>query len=342
MKRPFPHFLQTPQWGLAKQRAIPAWTPFFFVKKAGSAEYAPFELSKDMLSAQFDPEGIDSSILILERSLGMKQKLHYIPRGPWIDWNDSKALNEAISFIRNFANKRKVLFVRMEPDEYEQNFPYPELTKLGFSKTPDYVQANDTVKVPIDKEDEELQQSFHKKHRYNIKLAEKRGMSVRTSTSPEDVIRFYELLKKTESRHAGALHIHPVEYYLSVTKSLAPSGMAKLYLVEKDGVIASSSLVFSCGEEAIYMFGASDYEFRRDMPNHLREWYSMRDARDEGRKFFDLWGVTMRNDPGGGIKRYKLYYYDHVENMAGTFDWTPNKAGYALFKAANKLRRLLG
>ena len=89
------------------------------------------------------------------------------------------------------------------------------------------------------------------------------------------------------------------------------------------------------------MFGAADYEFRRDMPNHLREWISMRDARDEGRKYFDLWGVTMRKDPGAGIKRYKLGYRDHVDQLAGTFDWAENWWKYELFNFANKVRRMV-
>ena len=65
----------------------------------------------------------------------------------------------------------------------------------------------------------------------------------------------------------------------------------------------------------------------------------MRDARDEGRAWFDLWGVTMRNDPDGGIKRYKLGYSERVENMAGTFDWSPRPLAHGAFKLLNRVRR---
>jgi lipid II:glycine glycyltransferase (peptidoglycan interpeptide bridge formation enzyme) len=332
MKKPFPHILQTPSWGRAKQEAISAWTPFFFVRRSGSPSF-------EQASAIGDLATLESAILILERRLRFKQKLHYIPRGPWVDWADREAVHGVLDFVKDFAKKRKALFVRLEPDVYDREFDYKLMKNEGFIQTPEYVQANDTVKVLIAKEDEELLDSFHKKHRYNIKLAEKRGCTVRTSTDQEDVAHFYRLLEKTEQRHSGALHIHPLSYYEKVLAVLAEDNMARLYLVEKDGAVISASLVFTYGEEAIYMFGASDYEYRRDMPNHLREWHSMCDARAEGRKFFDLWGVTMRNDPDGGIKRYKLGYCERVENMAGTFDWTARKLAYGLFTLVDKIRR---
>ncbi|RPJ07693.1 MAG: peptidoglycan bridge formation glycyltransferase FemA/FemB family protein [Spirochaetaceae bacterium] len=340
MKSRFPHFLQTPQWGLAKQKASPAWTPFFFIQTHDNGPYTPAPI-EGTPGQPFSPGGINASILILERNMGFGQKILYVPRGPWIDWENQASIEQSVSFIIAFARERKSLLVRIEPEAFDTNFLFDKMNNLGFKKTPDFVQANDTVKVPIDKPDKELMTSFHHKHGYNIRLAEKRGLTVRTSTDPADVSRFYELLKKTESRHDNALAIHPLSYYLSVTETLAQYNMARLYLVEKENSLASASLVFTYGEEAIYMFGASDYEFRRDMPNHLREWTSMRDARDEGRKFFDLWGVTMRNDPGEGIKRYKLGYYEQVRNMAGTFDWASSKIKYSLFAFANKLRRRL-
>jgi peptidoglycan pentaglycine glycine transferase (the first glycine) len=332
MKNPFPHILQTAAWGRAKQAAAPSWTPFFFTRPRGAPGFTPAE-------ALVDPAGVEASVLILERALGFGQRLHYVPRGPWVDWADAGAAGAALAFIRDLARKRKVLLTRFEPDAFAAGFNYELVTAEGFRRTPDYIQAKDTVKVPINKSDDELLASFHHKHRYNIRLAEKRGLSVRASTAPADLRRFYALLVKTERRHGGALHIHPLAYYEKVLEVLAGEGLARLYLVEKNGAVASASLVFTYGVEAIYMFGASDYEFRRDMPNHLREWRSMRDARDEGRTCFDLWGITMRDDPDGGIKRYKLGFSDRVEDMAGTFDWSPRPLSHGLFKLLNKIRR---
>jgi peptidoglycan pentaglycine glycine transferase (the first glycine) len=331
MKNAYPHILQTPAWGRAKQAAAPAWTPFFFSRKPGG----DFSAGESFTG----PAGHESAILILERNLGLGQKLHYVPRGPWVDWADTKAVGDMLGFIKGFARRRGALFVRLEPDVYEPDFNYEAMRAAGFSRTPDYIQAKDTVKVPIAKNDEELLASFHHKHRYNIRLAEKRGLSVRSSTDEKDAAAFFGLLEKTERRHDGALHIHPLAYYQKVLSVLAAEKMARVYLVEKDAVVCAASLVFTYGHEAIYMFGASDYEFRRDMPNHLREWTSMRDARDEGRALFDLWGVTMRNDPDGGIKRYKLGYSEHVDNLAGTFDWSPRPLAYSLFKTLNRIRR---
>lgn len=335
MKNNFPHILQTPAWGRAKTVAQPAWTWKLFVKLIGESEFSNVEDLADWSK-------VESSVLVLERDLPFGQKMQYVPRGPFIDWNNVDSVKSVLILLENEAKKSGVVFTRVEPDVFEPDFPYDLVKEMGFVRTDDFVQAQDTVKVEINKPDEELMASFHSKHRYNIRLAEKRGLTVRSSTDPRDVSIFYQLTKKTDTRKEGAMNPHPEEYYQSVVRELAKDGMVKVYVVEKDGVPVSSSIVFIFGEEAIYMFGAADYEYRRDMPNHLREWASMRDARDVGCKWFDLWGVTMRNDPGEGIKRYKLGYRDHVDQMAGTFDYAPVKWKYELFNIANRVRRMMG
>lgn len=332
MKPNFPHILQTPQWGVAKSSAQPVWTWHLFVKSSGERDWKnPQQID--------DWSEIQSSVLILERSLGLGQKLHYIPRGPYVDWKDVNDVNSVLGKIKLFAKEQKALFTRFEPNEFEQNFPYDLVENAGFKRTPDFVQAKDTVKVDIDKTGEELMASFHKKHAYNIRLAQRRGLTVRSSTDSNDVSAFYRLLIETDKRTGGALKPHPERYYQSIVEELGKNKMVKVYIVKKGRKSISASIVFTFGEEAIYMFGASDYKYRRDMPNHLREWQSMIDARDEGRKYFDFWGVTMRNDPGGGIKRYKLGYNDKVEKMAGTFDWAESWWKYDLYNLLNILRR---
>jgi peptidoglycan pentaglycine glycine transferase (the first glycine) len=337
MRKPYPHLLQTPSWGRAKCKAQPSWRRYFFTMPAGAAASgtAGFRAAEAMA----DPSAVESSVLILERSLGWGQRLHYIPRGPYVDWQDEALADLTLRFIKEFARKRSVIMVRLEPDVPEPGFDYERMVRMGFRRTADHIQPKDTVRFPIRFADDELLAMFHKKHRYNIKLAGKRGLRVRTSASPEDVTRFYSLLKQTERRHGGVLHIHPEEYYQVITRELAADGLALLYLVEKDDNLVSASLVTSYGNEAIYMYGASDYEFRRDMPNHLREWQAIRDARDAGREYFDMWGATMRNDPGGGIRRYKLGYHDRIEVLAGCFDWSPSPLKYRAFTLLNKLRR---
>jgi peptidoglycan pentaglycine glycine transferase (the first glycine) len=335
MKKTYPHLLQTPQWGNAKSKAHPTWKWYLFIKqKQDKGWERGLELT--------DISRIESSVLILERSLGFGQRLHYIPRGPYVDWQDKEKVTEVINFVKKFARQRSVTFVRFEPDVSKEDFNYRQIKVLGFKEVNEHVQPSDTVKFPIQKTDQQLLAMFHKKHRYNIKLAEKRGLKVRISVSPADVILFYNLLKKTEHRHGGVLHIHPLEYYEAIIRELAKNQMAKLYIVEKENRPISASLVVSYGSQAIYMFGASDYEYRRDMPNHLREWQSIKDARAAGIEYFDLWGATMRNDPGLGIKRYKLGYFDKIELFAGTFDWSPAPYKYVIFTLLNKLRRNLG
>ncbi len=335
MKSSYPHILQTPAWLGAKCSAQPAWCGKLWVKNIDQEAFQLIENVDDWSS-------VETSVLILERNLPFGQKMQYVPRGPFVDWSNSENVKEVLELIRRGADAAGVIFTRFEPDVFEQDFPYELVKELNFLRTDDFVQAQDTVKVEIDKNDEDLMASFHKKHRYNIRLAQRRGLTVRSSTDPNDVSIFFQLTKKTDSRKEGAMNPHPEEYYQSIVRELAKSGMVKVYIVEKDGKPVSSSIVFIFGEEAIYMFGAADYEYHRDMPNHLREWVSMTDARDAGCKWFDLWGVTMRNDPGEGIKRYKLGYRDHIDKMAGTFDYAPAGWKYQLFNVANKLRRVVG
>jgi peptidoglycan pentaglycine glycine transferase (the first glycine) len=334
MRKSYPHLLQTPEWGNAKTKALPFWKWYLFAKPQVNSEYIRCENLVDL-------EKIESSVLILERRLSLGQRIHYIPRGPYVDWQNPEAVKNILNFIKKYALKKAVLFTRFEPDITKDLFDNKLAAELGFKQVQDHIQPHDTVKFPIQQSDQALLSMFHKKHRYNIKLAVKRGLSVRTSIDPHDIAVFYRLLKKTEHRHGGVLHIHPEEYYRTIMRELVKHNMATLYIVKKEKRPISASLVVSYGNEAIYLFGAADYEFRRDMPNHLREWKSIQDARAQGREYFDMWGATMKNDPTGGIKRYKLGFYPHIEQLAGTFDWSPSPFKYRLFRLLNKLRRKL-
>jgi lipid II:glycine glycyltransferase (peptidoglycan interpeptide bridge formation enzyme) len=330
MTNPYPHILQTPEWKKAKTHAHPNWSGDLWVR---------YEDEFQVVDEVEDWSKVRSSVLILSRNLPLNQKIHYIPRGPFVDWSNKADVEQVLSHIKKIANDSGVIFTRMEPNIIKEKYPFNISKSMGFVQTSDYVQAFDTVKVAIDKSDDELIESFHKKHRYNIRLAKKRGLTVRSSINPDDVSRFYELTERTNDRRKGVMNPHNENYYQNIVRELGNYGYAKVYIVEKDNVPISSSIVFLFGDEAIYMFGASDYRYRRDMPNHLREWESMRDARENGCKRFDLWGITMRNDPAEGIKRYKLGYDENILEMAGTFDYYPSLWKYSFYKMVNKVRR---
>ena len=65
--------------------------------------------------------------------------------------------------------------------------------------------------------------AMHEKIRYNIRVAEKRGVSVQFSSDPADVAIFYKLLAKTGER--AGIRLHEAPYYSTMMKTLASGVM---------------------------------------------------------------------------------------------------------------------
>ena len=126
------------------------------------------------------------------------------------------------------------------------------------------------------------------KWRYNIRLAERKGVTVREA-APDDLPEIQRLLAVTGER--DGFGVHSPAYYARATDLFLPAGLAAWLVAEHEGRMLAAIAVFALGRMAWYMWGASGEEGRNLMPNHALQWAAMRWARARGCTIYDLWGI---------------------------------------------------
>lgn len=213
----------------------------------------------------------------------------YVPRGPVLAPNDPEAAEALWDAIDRVARRRRALTIIVEPDGM-----LPELASGGrrFVEGPAHIQPSRTVKVDL-RDDEALLAQMHQKTRYNIRLAQRRGVAVRLASASDHAVEtFYALLTDTAQRNE--FRIHEAAYYRAFLDEFGDD--AVLTFAEIAGKPVAGLIALSFGDEAIYMYGASSTRDRAHGAGFLIQFEAMRWARERGCRCYDLWGIPA-HDP---------------------------------------------
>ena len=169
------------------------------------------------------------------------------------------------------------------------------------------------------------------KWRYNIRLAERKGIRIRAGTSA-DLPDFYAMYVET-GRRDGFL-VRPYDYYRRIWERFLDEGLAHLLLAELDGRPVAGLILFRFGPTAWYFYGASTAQARPLMPNHALQWAAMRWAQDAGCTRYDWWGapdVLAENDPMWGVYRFKIGFGGVFTQSIGAYDYPASRLLYWIY-----------
>jgi len=184
------------------------------------------------------------------------------------------------------------------------------------------VQPARTILLDLAPGEDDLLAGMKEKWRYNVRLAGRRGVSVRPARTLEDVQAWYRILQVTGER--DGFGIHTLDYYRRAWLLFAPENQAQLLLAEHDGRLLAGIFVGYLGQQAIYLYGASSNEYRQLMPNYLLQWEAMRWAKNQGALSYDLWGIPDSDDPTeamAGVYRFKSGWGGHTVRFAGNYEY---------------------
>jgi peptidoglycan pentaglycine glycine transferase (the first glycine) len=267
----------------------------------------------------------------------------YVPKGPVGDFDDPPALQALLDAIHPLARQRRAICLKIEPNlEDDETLP-GRLQALGFRPSPQAVQPRSTILVDLDAEPETLLKRMKQKTRYNIRLAARKGVTVRPGDEG-DLPAFYRLMETTAQR--DGFGIHSQAYYETAHHLFVPSGQGQLLLAEYEGQMLSGLVVLAFGDTACYMYGASSDQHRNLMPTYLLQWEAMLWARAQGCRRYDLWGIpdedeatleaqfTQRHDGLWGVYRFKRGFGGRLVRSAGTWDLVYAPHRYRLYAAA--------
>ncbi len=318
------HLLQSYEWGEFKSR-------FGWRASRGALE----EGGEIIAGAQ---------VLVRNTPLG---SLAYIPRGPVLDGKEGKTLGELWAQLHILARQEGSVFLRLEPD-WEGGERGRLLEREGFHRAAESIQPQNTLAVDIEGDLESILSQMKPKTRYNIRLAERKGVVVREGRE-EDLATFYELLRITGRR--DRFFVHSGRYYLEAWRTFAPQGMGRLFLAFYGDQMLAGLMAFAFGHRAYYLYGASSDEHRSLMPNYLLQWEAIRWAKERGCLVYDLWGIpdevgrngeppdfTKREGGLWGVYRFKRGFGGRVVRTVGAFDYVYSPSLYRLLMRVERVR----
>ena len=278
----------------------------------------------------------DRPLSVLLRRLPLGLTLAYVPHGPVVEEEALRGLSLALRphLPRSTVCVRWDLLTGTTASGDLETDPLPSPLARPFRKPPADVQPADTVLVPLDT-DEAMLAQMHKKTRYNIGLAEKKGVTVERA-GVEALSEWYALYRETAER--DKISIHSEAYYRDLFGH-APD--LSLWLARFEGKLLAGNIILLHSGTATYLYGASSNEHRNLMAPYALQWAAMRHARDHGATAYDLFGIPPTNDenhPMHGLYRFKTGFGGHRIHRHGAWDFVLRPVVWTLWTKADALR----
>lgn len=268
--------------------------------------------------------GTDYLSQVLEIPLMAGKKYLYSPRGPL--GNVESALKE----LREFADSdHSIVFSRIEPTEKQD---LPKATKD--------TQPTHNWLVDLTQTEEQILASMKPKTRYNINLAQRKGVTVREGQK-EDLLEVYKLLMETAGR--GNFRLHPQNYYWEIWEHLHKNNL-KVLIAEYNGKPLACMLLTLFGSTAIYLHGGSSNANKDVMAPYVLHWEAMKTAKNLGLQYYDFGGVAPEGQADhswSGISRFKRSFGGFELVFPGSYDVVYSPLWYNVYRNARSLRNLI-
>ena len=143
------------------------------------------------------------------------------------------------------------------------------------------------------------------KGRYNIRVAERHGVSVEESAQPEAVYKFYPLVKEASLRDGFALE--PLAFFEHLSEELVPRGQASFLFAKHENDIIGSLLLVTCGERATYLYGGISNQKRQLMGGYALQWEAIKAAKRKGCCIYDFYGYDSHQSPRNEYARFSQF-----------------------------------
>ena len=341
--------MQSATWGRFKSR-------FGWSAKAFLVEWATNEKRS---------RGNTRPLLVLSRNIAPGICMAYVPWGPELPFPPDQGLsNMALAELARVLGPflpRNTTFVRFDPPWFAREEGPQQGLPLPFRRAAADIQPPDTVIVDLTPQAQDILASMKPKWRYNIGLAEKRGVTVSPAPGEKqdlerDLGIFYGLLAETAERDGIA--IHSSGYYRALFEECGngvPGNGAIpprlcLYTAwhesspSRKGDCLAAIVVLFRGEQATYLYGASSNVKRNLMAPYALQWRAMLEAKAVGCSRYDLFGIPPDEDPEhpmAGLYRFKTGFGGRIMHRPGSWDYPCRPILYALFNKAERLRKKL-
>ncbi len=306
---------------------------------------------------------IVSDLLVVNQPLDRQHSVAYVPYGPElepVEGAQGPFLEELSESLRSFLpanciSIRYDLFWQSywagESDYYDSNGhwtgpPDKSIQEIrfnygtenwGFRKAFNNILPSNTVFLDLKKEEEQILAQMKSKTRYNIRLAERRGVQVRELDFDQLNI-WYDLYRETAMRNR--IFLHDIEYFRAVLAARAnhthsPAEVV-LLVAEVDSVPLAAMFLVISGKRATYLYGASASQMKSMMGSYALQWGAIAKAKSKGCIEYDMFGISPNPDPDhpmAGLYRFKTGFGGEIYHTLGSWDYPLDEKKYSLFTA---------
>ena len=261
----------------------------------------------------------------------------YLPKGPEIN---QTMLNELLEL----GKKENCIFIQLEPNIENSNKKYI-FKNLVPSARPLFTKY--TFVLDLQKSEEDLLKDMHPKTRYNIRLAEKKGVKITEDNSDKSFNEYLRLTDETTKRQK--FYAHSKNYHNQMWQTLKNKGAfdkdklsAHLFKAVYENETLAAWILFLYKDKLYYPYGASSSNHREVMASNLMMWEAIKFGKKMGLKEFDMWGALGKNpdtkDSWYGFHKFKEGYGARHIEFVGSYDLIVKNEAYFLYKLLNSVR----
>lgn len=275
------------------------------------------------------------SLLCVEHTLPLFGKYWYCP--------DARTMPNEQSWqeIIHEGKKNNARWIRVDlqaPPEFNRIEDY------SVCKAPHDMQPKEILIIDITKSPEILLKEMKPKTRYNIRLAQRKGVKTFAFNKHHEHAekyfkKFYALVQEAAQR--AGIKAHPIEHYRAIFQNI-PSDRCQLYVAEYNGRVLAANLVIFSLPLAIYLHGGSSDSYRNLMAPYLLQWQQILDAQKRGCTQYDFGGVALEHkEKWAGITRFKLGFSPDTKptQFSGSYDIVIKKMPYRIYRLLSWLKK---
>jgi lipid II:glycine glycyltransferase (peptidoglycan interpeptide bridge formation enzyme) len=284
------------------------------------------------LVAEGDPS---IAVLMLRHTVPGLGELGYIPKGPGV--SSVAQLGPVIDGLRE--RSERAFAIKVEPEIEESAEAAAALRHLRLEKSRHDVQiSRATIIVDLRPTEDEMLASFKPKCRYNIRLAQRHGVTVApVALDASSIDTMYSLMASTRDR--AGFTLRSKEYFSGYWRLHAAAGQGQLFFASLDGEVLAGVFATYIGKKAWYKDGGSTKGHQSVMAPHLLQWEVMRWLKSRGVDHYDLVAVPPASElnpehPLYGLYRFKSGFSDHITEFVGTWDLPIRRRSYAAWNRA--------
>ena len=251
-----------------------------------------------------------------------------IPCGPLINWQNQAAVKEAMENIVAIAKENRCVFVRLRPQLLASEENLKLLKGLGLRPSPMHLAAEHTVIIDLKKSEETLLAEMRRQTRYEVKQAEKQGITVEKDNS-EALFKEFHAVQVETAKRKGFI---PPKIQNLLAEREAFGDNAEIYVAySAEHEPIAYGLILKDINEAEY-YEAASTDLNRRLPGaYALLWQVIKDLKKTDIKYFNLYGIAPQGQPHhryAGVTTFKTGFTNTRTEYVPAHDLVISKFKY--------------